>query len=186
MLSGIAFGAFGAGLRSAARALAHVSTTIALMIDGFDASERGGTVSLRPDGGPKLDYPLGERQFECFRTSMKAMVRLQLANGALQVNTLHTRGLAITDEAGVAQIDREPLGPNRCAVFTAHQMGGCRMGQDPARAVVDPHLRHHALQNLWVIDGSVFPTSLGVNPMESIYGLASWGSQHLVAALRSA
>ncbi len=186
MLSGIAFGAFGAGLRAGTRALAHVATTIALMIDGFDESERGGTVTLRPDGGPKLDYPLEDRHFECFRTAMKAMARLQLANGALEVETLHTRALHITDEAGLEQIEREPLGPNRVAVFTAHQMGGCRMGADPARAVVDPHLRHHALHNLWVMDGSVFPTSLGVNPMESIYGISSWGAQHLIAALRSA
>jgi choline dehydrogenase-like flavoprotein len=33
-------------------------------------------------------------------------------------------------------------------------------------------------------DGSVFPTSLGVNPMESIYGVASWGAGQLVASLR--
>ena len=184
MLAGIAFGGFGARLRSATRALSHTTTTIALMIDGFDESEHGGTVTLRPDGGPKLDYPQGERHFECFRASMKAMARLQLANGALEVSSLHTRGLTLNNEADLAQIDAEPLGPNRCAVFTAHQMGGCRMGVDPSRSVVDPHLRHHAFKNLWVIDGSVFPTSLGVNPMESIYGISSWASQHLIAAMR--
>ena len=36
---------------------------------------------------------------------------------------------------------------------------------------------------LFVIDGSVFPTSLGVNPMESIYALASWASDHVRTAL---
>ena len=58
-------------------------------------------------------------------------------------------------------------------------MGGCRMGTDPARSVVDPTLRHHLVENLFVVDGSVFPTSLGVNPMESIYGVASWASDHV-------
>jgi choline dehydrogenase-like flavoprotein len=33
-------------------------------------------------------------------------------------------------------------------------------------------LRHHTLTNLHVVDGSIFPTSLGVNPQESIYGIA--------------
>jgi choline dehydrogenase-like flavoprotein len=39
------------------------------------------------------------------------------------------------------------------------------------------------VENLFVVDGSVFPTSLGVNPMESIYGIASWASEYVRAAL---
>jgi len=39
--------------------------------------------------------------------------------------------------------------------------------------VVDAYGRHHHLENLAVIDGSVFPTSLGVNPCLSIYALAA-------------
>ena len=85
--------------------------------------------------------------------------------------------------ADLAQIEAAPMGPNRVSVFTAHQMGGCRMGADPSRSVVDPQLRHHAMDNLFVVDGSVFPTSLGVNPMESIYGIASWASDHVRAAV---
>jgi choline dehydrogenase-like flavoprotein len=63
-------------------------------------------------------------------------------------------------------------------------MGGCRLGKDPARSVVSPQLRHHAVENLFVADGSVFPTSLGVNPMESIYGVTSWASQHILKAAK--
>ena len=185
MISGIALAGFGAGLRLNARALAHIATNLALVIDGFgpEADEPGGTVTLRADGGPKLDYPFGERLQEAFRAGMKALVQVHLAAGALEAKTLHTRPLSYVSAADLKQIDEAPTGPNQLGVFTAHQMGGCRMGQDPARSVVDPHLRHHAVENLWVLDGSVFPTSLGVNPMESIYGLASWASQHLIASL---
>ncbi|MFN9910260.1 MAG: GMC family oxidoreductase, partial [bacterium] len=48
-------------------------------------------------------------------------------------------------------------------------MGGCAMGEDPSRAVVRSDLRHHSLPNLFVVDGSVLPTSLGVNPSQTIY-----------------
>jgi choline dehydrogenase-like flavoprotein len=65
-------------------------------------------------------------------------------------------------------------------------MGGCGLGGDPSRSVVRPDLRHHYLENLWVADGSVFPTSLGVNPMESIYGVASWAAEHVRKALATA
>ncbi len=183
MLASIAMPGFGAALRARMALLAHVSATISLMIDGFDPAENGGTVTLRPDGGPKLDYPFTDRVYECFRAGMKAMARLHLANGADEIHTFHNTPVRITRESDLAGIDAAAMGPNRLSAFTAHQMGGCRMGADPSRSVVDPHLRHHAFDNLFVIDGSVFPTSLGVNPMESIYGIASWASDHVRAAL---
>jgi hypothetical protein len=90
MLSAIAMPGFGAPLRKRMEKLANVSATIALMIDGFGEGEEGGTVSLRPDGGPRLDYPFGARQYECFRAGMKAIARLHLANGADEVHSFHT------------------------------------------------------------------------------------------------
>jgi choline dehydrogenase-like flavoprotein len=183
MLASIAAPAFGAGLSARMSRLPNLCATIALMIDGFGDGEEGGTVSLRKDEGPKLDYPFTDRAHECFRSAMKAIARLHLANGALEVQTFHNDPVHIKTEADLAEIDRRPLGPNLFAAFTAHQMGGCRMGSDPATSVVNPQLRHHHLENLFVIDGSVFPTGLGVNPMESIYGVASWASEHVKAAL---
>jgi choline dehydrogenase-like flavoprotein len=47
------------------------------------------------------------------------------------------------------------------------------MGADPRTSVVGSDGRHHHLGNLTVIDGSVFPTSLGVNPQETIYALSA-------------
>ncbi|MCA1825685.1 MAG: GMC family oxidoreductase [Myxococcales bacterium] len=181
MLASIAMPGFGAPLRARMDLLPNVCATISLMIDGFDASERGGTVTLRPDGGPRLDYPFTDRIYECFRAGMKAMARLHLANGAREVVSFHASPVHIRREDDLALLESAPLGPNLFAAFTAHQMGGCRMGADPAVSVVDPQLRHHDFENLFVVDGSAFPTSLGVNPMESIYALASWASQQILA-----
>ena len=183
MLASIAMPGFGGPLRTRMGLLPNVAATLSLMIDGFDPSEAGGTVTLRGDGGPKLDYPFTPRAYECFRAGMKAMAQLHLANGAREVVSFHATPVHLTREADLPLLDQAPLGPNLFAAFTAHQMGGCRMGADPARSVVNPQLRHHEIENLYVIDGSVFPTSLGVNPMESIYGLASWASDHLRKAL---
>ena len=100
------------------------------------------------------------------------MARLQLAAGAREVMTLHETPIVIRSEADVARIADAPFGPNRHTMFSAHQMGGCPMGEDPSRSVVDARGRHHEFDNLWIADGSVFPTALGVNPQLSIYAHA--------------
>jgi choline dehydrogenase len=48
-------------------------------------------------------------------------------------------------------------------------MGGCGMSADPTKGVVNPNGRHHQITNLSVHDASVFPTSLGLNPQETIF-----------------
>jgi choline dehydrogenase-like flavoprotein len=62
-------------------------------------------------------------------------------------------------------------------------MGGCAMGPDAATSVVDLDLRHHTLKNLFVVDGSVFPTALGVNPSETIYGVAHMARDVVASAV---
>ena len=53
-----------------------------------------------------------------------------------------------------------------------HLMGTARMGRDPATSVVNEWGRSHDVKNLFVIDGSVFVTSAGVNPTRTIQALA--------------
>ncbi len=55
---------------------------------------------------------------------------------------------------------------------TAHLNGGCRMGDDPASSVVNADGRSWDIPNLWVCDGSLFPTVGGVNPSLTIQALA--------------
>ncbi len=54
----------------------------------------------------------------------------------------------------------------------AHTIGTCRMGKDPARSVVDPDGRAHDVPNLWIVDNSIFPSSLSVNPALTIMALS--------------
>ena len=46
----------------------------------------------------------------------------------------------------------------------AHQAGTCRMGSDSSSSVVDPNCRAHELDNLYIVDTSVFPSIGAVNP----------------------
>jgi choline dehydrogenase-like flavoprotein len=158
---------------------------IALAIDGFHDDVEGGRVTLSPSGGPVVDYPIPERIWRAFRFAQKELAKIQLASGARSAMTGHDPPLFIRSEADLAKIDDMPYEACKIAVYTAHQMGGCMMSDDPRQGVVRASdLRHHEIENLHVVDGSVFPTGLGVNPQLSIYGLARLVSQRLADALK--
>jgi len=55
---------------------------------------------------------------------------------------------------------------------TSHILGTCRMGSDPDASVVDADGRSWDVRNLWICDGSLFPTCGGVNPSLTIQALA--------------
>ena len=50
----------------------------------------------------------------------------------------------------------------------AHVCGTCRFGTDPKTSVLDPQNRAHEVDNLYVVDGSFFPSSTGINPSLTI------------------
>jgi choline dehydrogenase-like flavoprotein len=177
MLAGLSLAGYGDGHRRVMADLPHITAHIALAIDGFDPSESGGTVKVRDSGAPVLDYELGPRIWESLREGLRTLVRIDLAAGAEWVQSGHDPALVFAAERDLARLDDARFESGRIAVFSAHVMGGAKVGDDPASSVVrSADLRHHTLANLHIVDGSVLPTSLGVNPQETIYGLA-----HLMA-----
>ena len=65
-----------------------------------------------------------------------------------------------------------------------HILGTCKMGDDPATSVVDGWGRCHDVPNLVIFDGSVWPTSSGMNPTATIAALALRSAEHLVEQRR--
>jgi choline dehydrogenase-like flavoprotein len=65
-----------------------------------------------------------------------------------------------------------------------HLLGTARMGDDPETSVVDGYGRAHEVENLYVVDGSVFVTSGGVNPTSTIAAFAARTADHLVRTRR--
>jgi choline dehydrogenase-like flavoprotein len=181
MMAAIATTGFGEAHAKVMKELPHIAAHIALAIDGFHPSEEGGTVEVRGSGAPLLDYKIGPRIWEGFKEGVRTLVKLNLAMGATRVQSGHDPSYTFTSEKDLAQLDGAAWDTNRLLVFSAHVMGGSKMGDDPATSVVrSSDLRHHTVANLHVVDGSVFPTSLGVNPQESIYGLSRLMSTRFV------
>ncbi|HWJ95411.1 MAG TPA: GMC family oxidoreductase N-terminal domain-containing protein, partial [Telluria sp.] len=170
-----------------ARLLANFPNThvlIALLRDGFHPDSPGGSVKLRGDGSPELDYPLTTFVLEGARRALLAMAQLQFAAGAKQVLPIHELAPACNSwEEARAAIERLPMEPLLAKVVSAHVMGGCGMAARERDGVVRPDGVHWQLDNLSVHDGSIFPTSIGANPQLSIYGIVNRLSQQLAARL---
>jgi choline dehydrogenase-like flavoprotein len=67
---------------------------------------------------------------------------------------------------------------------TCHLNGTARMGEDPASSVVDADCRSWDIPNLWICDGSVFPTVGGVNPSLTIQAIACRTADRIRAMAR--
>jgi choline dehydrogenase-like flavoprotein len=110
------------------------------------------------------------------RLGVEKIARLHHAAGAVQISYL-AAGLPLWRigddlEAFVERAQRKHLGAGGAKLFSAHQMGTCRMGTDPQTSVAGPWGELHDTPGVFIGDGSAFPTPSGTNPMISIMALA--------------
>lgn len=165
---------YGAAHAEDMRNLRHTNGLLALLRDGFTEDSPGGVVSLRDDGVPTVDYPLTDSLRDGLRRAFLAMTEIQFAAGATAVKPKQLGVPWYTSwKDAKAAIQNYPIEKFRTGLGSAHVMGGCGMGEDPTRSVVDSQGRYHHLDSLSVLDGSLFPTSIGANPQLSIYGLVT-------------
>ncbi|WP_298812870.1 GMC family oxidoreductase [uncultured Roseibium sp.] len=130
-----------------------------LTVVSEDLPEETNCVSLDPDltdsdgiPAPKITYTLGDNTRKMLRHGEAKARELLLAAGAKQV--LSKGDDSVWWRAGW------------------HQMGTCRMGDDPNRSVVNAWGRCHDVKNLFIVDGSIFVTAGAVNPTSTIQALA--------------
>jgi choline dehydrogenase-like flavoprotein len=104
-------------------------------------------------------------------------------NDLAMANWLVDRCGEILDAAGATKVWRNYI--SEITGNAVHQHGTLRMGDDPERSVVDPGCRAHSVPNLYVVDGSVFPTPSGVNPTLTIMANAWRVADGMVRARRA-
>lgn len=187
-LVGGLIGGFGSELRESMSQLPNIHSMIALLRDGFHPESEGGNVILRDDETPCVEtYPINDYLRDGIRRSLLTMAEIQFAAGAQKVRPsnnfapFYTSWLQAKDD-----IPRLPLERLKQRLGCAHVMGGCAMGEDPKTSVVNSEGKFHHLDNLYVFDGSIFPTSIGANPQLSVYGVVAKHTHGLLKRLGKA
>jgi choline dehydrogenase-like flavoprotein len=178
----------------------HIGPLVAVTRDGGQ-----GRVRLTKSGGVRIDYQLDAAGIATLRHALVSMANLARAAGASQIVAVgakprwhDTRSGHSTDESRAFTVFEDALrafdfAPNRGSVFSAHQMGTARLGGEPRTHPVDArgHVRAAAergggasetlVRGLYVADGSLFPTGIGVNPMIGIMTMARRIARTVVA-----
>jgi choline dehydrogenase-like flavoprotein len=151
----------------------------------IDTPSPNNRVRLNGDGEPEVDYTLSDVDKARFRRGVAEAVRIMFRAGAKQVyiptnedilggnTTGQLQPLVLT---GIGQADAVEKNlqfiPNRSIVTSAHLQATNKLGASAMDSVVSKDFKVWGTEGLYVVDGSIFPTSIGANPMQSIYTFA--------------
>jgi len=172
----------GADHKRRMREWAHAASLIALV------RERGeGRVALDDAGKAIVHYPLvDELDIANLKLGVEQLVRIHAAAGAREIVGSGMRAPDWTRgddlEEFIAALNALEVKPREYVTFSAHQMGTCRMGRDPATSVANPWGELHDTPGVWIGDASAFPTASGTNPMATIMALARRTAGAIAAA----
>jgi len=129
---------------------------------------------------PLVFYSLSRRDAARLQRGMALAAEVFLEAGARRVYTGLRRLPTVTGRRELERLRELAIRPEELTVVGFHPMGTCRMGRDPATSVVGPYGESHAVRNLFLADGSVLPSCVGVNPQISIMALATRTTFHLL------
>jgi len=149
----------------------------------------GGEVRVGRDGEPVVRYALSGFDTAHLRTGIDGAAQILEAAGAQRIFSSHSRWVAY--EPGIrssraqfmADADMAGYGPGRLTLGSFHIMGSARMGGSPATSACDPTGQTWDVRDLYVLDGSSFPSASGVNPQISIQAIAHMGARGLASRL---
>ncbi|MFZ5892982.1 MAG: GMC oxidoreductase [Myxococcota bacterium] len=137
-----------------------------------DLPDPNNRVTLDRDGNIVLSYtPNNLEGHNQLQTRLKQLMRHQKCDihGGECHQGMFARNLFVGDRIPLAGV--------------AHQNGTVRFGHDPASSALDPNCRAHDVDNLYVVDGSFFPSSAAVNPALTIMANALRVGDHLLQRL---
>ncbi|MEZ5477938.1 MAG: GMC family oxidoreductase [Thiolinea sp.] len=133
------------------------------------------------DGNKVINYTVDDEDFENMKKGLITTCNILFAAGASKLYLPSSNRNVIEKaedvEAVIGALKNEPA---RYKYTSFHPQGTCRMGADPQTTVVSPSGETHDVKNLYVVDASLLPTSIGYNPSETVYALAHYVSDQIL------
>lgn len=157
---------------------AHAASCLVLVPD-----QPSGVVRLDADGRPEITYVTTQEWRLRLRRGAQEALRCYLAAGAREAIIPSEPAFRCRQPGDVERIPDTLMEPGRIPLISAHPQGTCRMGADPASSVVDSTLKAHELDNLYVMDASVFPSTASTHIQVPIMSVTWLNAQRLAGRL---
>ena len=145
-----------------------------------------GSVRARGRDDALITYWLNRHDVDQVRRGLGILARVYFAAGAREVHLPIPASKPLRTLAEVARFEKAPLGARAVDLTAYHPLGTCRMGVDSSSSVVDRGHQVHGVPGLFVCDGSVMPSSLGVNPQMTIMAMSLRAAEQIAQRLESA
>jgi choline dehydrogenase-like flavoprotein len=130
-----------------------------------------GRVGLSSNGSLRLSYRLLDEEARQLQFGIARAAEIHFAAGATEVYP-NVGPVSVIRRGELEEFEALRLRPADLRLEAFHPMSTARMGSDPDTSVVDPAGAVRGMEGLYVADGSLFPTSVGVNPMMTIIACA--------------
>ena len=132
-----------------------------------------------------FEYELAEEDWPGWLDALRTGARIMFAAGARRVFFNSHRPLILSEPAQIDEtLTLDLVRQQRIQITSGHPMGGCALGGDRRRDVVDSRGRSWDVDGLYVADSSILPTSLGVNPCYTVYALGRLIAHGLAEEIR--
>lgn len=141
------------------------------IMGGIIHDEGGGVVRRGPGREPLVTYRMHPRDRASIPTIVRRMADIFFEGGAKEV-FLPVLGAEPQTADSLKKFPLEKLPGRQFECTSQHPLGSCRMGPSAKSSVTDDHGRVWGTEGLYVADGSIVPTSLGVNPQVTIMAMA--------------
>jgi choline dehydrogenase-like flavoprotein len=136
-------------------------------------AEAEGTVKPGWGGGDRVKLSMTENDMRATRTAATILAEMLFESGASEVwPGIFGVPSVLRSIDQVQLIANASLDSRAYSFIATHLFGAARMGPDPKTSVVGLDFATHEAKGLYVVDSSIFPTNLGVNPQHSIMGIA--------------
>ena len=166
------------------RFMRRYNQMMSILILADDSPRAENRISVDRSGNPVLDYTVPDPVRPALAKGLRRSARLFIAAGCTEMMLPGSRKDVITADDRDrldSLITPDGLNFHQNPLSSAHPQGGARMGSDPAETVVAPDGRLHGHDSVYVADASLFPTSVKVNPYETVMLLATHVAEQVAA-----
>lgn len=143
-----------------------------------------GRVRLLPNGRPAAFYRLSARDAKTLVRATALLSELLFAAGARRISVPFQGMSDLRSGDDARRLQDLTVAPQRMNLSTVHVMGTACMGADSTRHVCDSYGQVYGTDALYVADASLFPSPIGINPMETIMALATRNAERILETWR--